>query len=130
MPVQIAGEFLDTVNLGGASAFSSASKSTTKTAVVEGAGTKSAILDCGASGGLVGVRLDAGFDGTALSFEVSEDGTNFGALNTSDGAVSLTVAASKCYTLDAATFFPWRYVKFVTSAQTGATTITAIVRVF
>lgn len=127
--IQMGGELLKVADLGEqAGALITASKREAKTVIVADGGTKSAALDCGESGMLVGYSFPSGLDGTTLSFEVSSDGTTYQALEDESGAISLTIAASKSYGLAyPSRFLGWRYVKFVVGEQTDALTITAIV---
>lgn len=128
--IQMGGELIKAVDNGdGTFSMSSASFRSVKTAVIATGGTVSAALDCGQTGCLTAISLGAEFDGTTLSFQTSNDGTTYQVLNDEYGnAVSMTVAASKNYNLNLNAFYPWRYVKFVAGEQTGATTITAIIR--
>lgn len=101
----------------------------TKTVTIANGATKSAELDCG-NGTLVGFVTDSGLNNTAMTFEGGVVAGATVGLNNMYGALSLTVAASKAYAIDPADFFPFRYVKFVGgTAETDATTITAIIRV-
>lgn len=127
--MQLGGEVVKVAELGEqAGALITASKREVKTVVVANGGTKSGALDCGEVGMLVGYSFPSGLDGTTLSFEVSSDGTTYQALENEDGAIALTIAASKSYGLDnPSRFLGWRYVKFVVGEQTDALTITAIV---
>lgn len=100
--------------------------------------TKSTVLNL-IDDRLVGFSLPATLDGTALTFEggISEgardmfidptDGTFF-ALYNSSGAVSLTVAASRHYTLDPDALEGVMWLKFVmgTNQATTDTVITCI----
>lgn len=92
------------------------------TAAIAASGTKSGAVDIQqfATGGFV---LPETFTGTAMTFEVSADGSTFVALNDSSGAVSLTVAQGKAYQLPASLMgFGW--FKFVSgSTEGGARTI-------
>jgi len=66
-----------------------------------------------------GFILPATFTGTAMTFQVSRDGTNFVALNNDSGAISKTVAQGKAYALPAEIFaFGW--FKFVSGSSEGA----------
>ena len=91
---------------------------TTQTATIAAGGTKSAAV--GIADYLTGgFQLPATFTGTAMTFEVSADGSTFVALNDSSGAISLTVAQGKAYALPAAVMaYPW--VKFVSGSTEGA----------
>ena len=66
-----------------------------------------------------GFILPATFTGTAITFQVSADGTTFVALNDSSGAVSLTVAQGKGYALPASVM-GFRFLKFVSGSSEGA----------
>ena len=127
--IQLGGERLGALQLDDQySALAVASQRVKKSVIVADGGTKSAALDCGESGVLVGYSFPAGLDGTSLSFEVSHDNVTFQALENEDGAIALTIAASKSYGLDnPSRFMAWRYVKFVVAEQTGALTIDAVV---
>lgn len=81
---------------------------------------------------LLALRTPATLTGTAFSFQVSDDGTTYVALNDPDtgAAISMIVAASKGYSIDAALFVGWRYVKVVSNAAEGADrTITLVSRI-
>jgi hypothetical protein len=97
--------------------------------IASGAAT-SAALDCGGRT-LCGVYLPSTFDGTALTFSVSWDGTNFFALWSGGAAYSVTVAASTYQELDPAKFAGVKSVKFTsgTNQATTDTILTAAVRV-
>jgi hypothetical protein len=74
---------------------------------------------------VLGAVFPAELDGTAVTFEVSIDGTTFFPLYDSTGGaqVSMTVAASRAFDLPTA-LASWPYLKFVIgTSQTGATTI-------
>ena len=116
--MQLGGEVVKVAELGEqAGALITASKREVKTVVVADGGTKSGALDCGEVGMLVGYSFPSGLDGTTYQ-----------ALENEDGAIALTIAASKSYGLDnPSRFLGWRYVKFVVGEQTDALTITAIV---
>lgn len=80
---------------------------------------------------LIGLILPAEFDGTTLTFQVSQDNATFVPLSkdTDGAAYSLAAGASKAYSLDPALFLPWAYVKLVAgTAQTGASVVTLLVR--
>lgn len=66
--------------------------------------------------------LPTGFEGTSITFEVSNDGVNFVALNDSSGAIALTVAAAKGYALPAA-LAGALWFKLVAGTQAAARTI-------
>jgi hypothetical protein len=72
----------------------------------------------------------AALTGTALSFQVSYDGTTYTALYATGGtAISYTVAASRVIPLDPAIFGAFPYLKIVSgSAEAAARTFTIIIR--
>jgi hypothetical protein len=75
-----------------------------------------------------GFMLPATFTGTAMTFEVSIDGTTFEALHDSSGTISLTVAQGKAYALPAALFaFPYAKLKSG-STESGQRTITVVLK--
>lgn len=80
------------------------------------ASTKSAVIDL-VGGTLCGLFMPAAFTGTAITFEVSNDvaGT-FHPLHDSSGAVSVTVAQQRAYSVNPITFYGWRYIKIVSNA--------------
>lgn len=69
--------------------------------------------------------LPAGFDGTTLTFEVSQDGTNFFPLYDQLGnVISVPVAASRGYFIDPGIFAGFSAMKFVSgTAQSGGDTV-------
>lgn len=97
-----------------------------KTITIANGATTSAVVPFG-SYAMAGVIMPASLDGTALTFEVSADGTNFTALDDGEGAaVGLTVAASKAYALPDA-LAVWAFFRLVMgTSQTGATDITVV----
>lgn len=86
--------------------------------IADNAQTSDAIKFKGMAGG--GFRLPAGFVGTAMTFEVSDDNDTFVELEGSDGnAVTLVVQASKAYALPAG-LLGWPYFKLKSgSSETG-----------
>jgi hypothetical protein len=75
---------------------------------------------------LLGFALPSTFDGTEVSFEVSQDGSTFYPLYDEDGdQILLTVAASRAYEINAGRFAAWTYMKFV-AGTAQATTDTVI----
>lgn len=109
--------------------FSATKVNNTKTAVIADNGTVSEAINL-EDGTLVGVYIPTGFVGTALTFQASNDGTNFFAVNVLGGALSYTVAASKYVGIDPKDFYGVKYVKFVSgSSETGGPlTLTASIR--
>lgn len=70
---------------------------------------------------LQGFVMPAAFTGASVSFKVSLDGTNFYPLyDSTNSLVSITVAASRAYTLPADTFNGWPYMKIVSGASEAA----------
>jgi hypothetical protein len=76
---------------------------------------------------LVGMALPSTYDGTAMSFKVSRDGTTYYELDdTGTGAaIPATVAASKAYSFDPIVFMPWNFV-ILRAGTAQATTDTVI----
>ncbi len=74
---------------------------------------------------LMAVLLPASLTGTALTFEVSHDGTNFAPLYKTDGdAVSYTVATSRYVLVEYEHFAAFRFVKVKSgSAEGGARSV-------
>ena len=61
---------------------------------------------------LTGIRMPADWTAASLTFEVSENGTDFGPLYNSLGEVVYTVAAAgRCIAIDPMDFVAWRFVK-------------------
>jgi hypothetical protein len=77
----------------------------------------------------LGIVVPAAFTGTALTFEVSANGTTYQPLYGTDGnAVSLTVAQGRSYPLPAAVSF-WPYFKVKSgSAEAGARTLVVVIK--
>ena len=76
---------------------------------------------------LVGIDIPAGFDGTAMTFQVSSDGvTYYTYKKLADGlAVTAVVGANASYATVPTDFAGYRFIKLVAgTAQTGAITIT------
>lgn len=96
-------------------------------AVIDAAGTVSSACDM-RIGKLRGFVLPKDFTGTAITFQVSIDGTNYGLLyDDSNTAVSVTVSAGtsvyKAYAFKADDYHclkDWPYVKLVSNAAEGA----------
>lgn len=76
---------------------------------------------------IVGMALPGTYDGTAMTYKVSRDGTTYYELDdTSTGAaVPATVAASKAYSFDPTIFLPWNFV-ILRAGTAQATTDTVI----
>ena len=72
-----------------------------------------------------GLLMPSSFTGTTISFQVSHDNSTYNALNNTTGSViSMTVAASKAYSLPIE-LTPWRYFKIVSgSSEAAARTLT------
>lgn len=96
-----------------------------ETAVIAASGTKSTVIS-NVGSRYLGMILPT-MTGTATTFEVSDDGVTFVALNNSSGAVSLTTASSKAYKLpdDLA---PFPYFKLVSGSTEAAERTIIIVR--
>ena len=73
---------------------------------------------------LVGIVIPAAFTGTALTFQVSADGTTYqGLYDDAGSAVSLTVAQGRTYSFkvdDLGCLSQWRYIKVVSGSAEGA----------
>ena len=76
--------------------------------------------------GLVGITIPSTYDGTAMTFKVSSDGTNyFDFYNGAGTLAAYVVAASRAIGVAPADFAGWRFLKLVAgTAQTGDTVIT------
>jgi hypothetical protein len=81
---------------------------------------------------MIGLVTPATFDGTAITFQVSVDGTTYVVLNDPITGNPYTVAAalSEAYYFDPSVFLPWNFVKLVagTVQATTDTVFTAIIR--
>jgi hypothetical protein len=96
-------------------------------AVIALNGTVSGAVDVG-PGRLFGFVLPKAFTGTAITFQVSADGTNYGLLYDDAGsAVSCSVSAGttvfKAYAFKADDYHclhQWRYLKLVSNATEAA----------
>jgi hypothetical protein len=67
-----------------------------------------------------GIITPATLTGTALSFQVSQDGVTYYPLyDSTNTLMSVTVGASRAYTFDPAAFNPWNFVKVVSNATEG-----------
>lgn len=101
---------------------------TAVTATIAASGTKTDAIDLRGCSRL-GFALPATFTGTAISFEVSHDNVTFQALNDDSGAVSMTVAQAKSYTVsDADGVGVWPWVKLVSGSTEGAERLITVVR--
>lgn len=71
---------------------------------------------------LVGIQLPAAFTGTALTFQVSLDGTTYQLLKstTSGSSLSYTVAQGTYVAIDPTPFYGARYIKIVSGTAEGA----------
>lgn len=80
-------------------------------------------LDMGV-GELVGIIMPAAFTGASITFQVSQDDSTYQALyDSSNSQVSITVSASRTYSLKQdvrANLSKWRYVKIVSASAEGA----------
>ena len=75
---------------------------------------------------LTALIIPANFDGSQITFEVSNDGTNFYAYrNTSNTVIIATVTAGSAMGIVPSDFASWRYIKIV-SVTTQTTTDTVI----
>jgi hypothetical protein len=93
---------------------------TTKEVTIANGQTVSGIVETRGEYPNMGLALPAAFTGTALSFEVSLDGSTFQGLYREDGsAVSVTVAPGRSYQLPVE-LAPWPYFRIVSSASEGA----------
>lgn len=90
------------------------------TATISSGQTTSGIVDTlGAT--ILQIELPATFDGTALTFLTSSDGSTFQEYrNINDVVVSITCTQAKNYGLAAQDFFPTRYIKIVSNAAESA----------
>lgn len=79
---------------------------------------------------LLGIYIPAGFSGTAITFEASEDDSVFKVMKDWDGnTISLTVAADTYVGLDTQLFLGVAYCKLVSgTAQSGEVTFKLITR--
>lgn len=67
--------------------------------------------------GIGGFVTPAALTGTAFTFLVSADGSTFvGLYDQTNTRISVTVAASRAYSLPANWFAPWRYVQIVSGS--------------
>lgn len=100
--------------------------------IAAGAATSSSCATEGPT--LVGLLLPGAMTGTALTFEASHDGTNWGPVHKDDGtAYSVAVAADRRVPVEPKYFLPWRFVRVVSNAagpgfEATARTITCLVR--
>ena len=75
---------------------------------------------------LTGLNIPTEFDGTQITFKVSNDGVNFGNYrNTSNTLITMTVTAGDSVGIVPSDFASWRYIKIV-SVTTQTTTDTVI----
>lgn len=83
-------------------------------------------------GGLVGLIMPAAFTGTTMTFNGSDDGTNFYALyNTSGTQLSITVSTNRLILFTPGDLVGPQYLQLVSgSTEGGARTIQCIVRSF
>ena len=68
---------------------------------------------------LTGIRMPASWTAASLTFQVSEDGTNFVNLYNLNGEVTYSTGASYGVSFNAEDFLSWRYIK-VRSGTSGA----------
>lgn len=91
-----------------------------------GTGAASDAIDTGATGGgfIRGLQLPATFDGTAITFQVSNDDSTYLALYDETGTlVSVTVAASRAVGFKQdliARLSGWRFIKLLSNASETA----------
>lgn len=94
------------------------------TATIANGGSLSAAVDLGPER-LVGLITPAAWTAAAITFDVSSDGSTYAPLYDSAGvevsipSASIAINAARAFTLDAATFAAWQYVK-VRSGVNGA----------
>lgn len=86
---------------------------------IANSGTASAAILCNGLS-LVGIQLPATFTGTALTFQVSVDGTTYQSLYNASGAVSYTVAEGRFYAINPQDFYGVVYLKIVSGSSEGA----------
>lgn len=85
----------------------------------------SSTINC-SQGRLAGILMPAAFDGTTISFLVSDDGTNFNSLTNADGSeYTATVAPSKAVLLPMADFYPFQYVQLRSGTASSPTNQTS-----
>lgn len=91
--------------------------------------TVSAAVDLGANT-ITGIQMPAAFTGTALTFQVSSDGSTYVPLyDASSTQYSMPVGPSRGYSIDPAVFAGWPYVKVVSgTTEVANRTITLLVR--
>jgi len=94
------------------------------TITIASSGTVSGALDL-AGRALVGFLLPATFTGTAITFQVSVDGTTYTAVyNTSNAVLSVTVTQGRVYALAPTDLLCSRYIKLVSgTTENGARSI-------
>ena len=100
-------------------------KVTYLTATIANAGTVSSAIDVGGVSedgcGIVAIYLPASFEGTALTFQGSYNGSTFKEVITTAGtALTYTVAADKWLTLPVADLAGFHQVKIVSGTAMGA----------
>ena len=86
-------------------------------------GTVSDAVNIGHGRVIFGLIMPAAFTGTAVTFQVSHDGTTYQALTNGFGqSVSVTVAASKDVSLGdfLKYLYGWEYIKVVSGGAEGA----------
>ena len=96
-------------------------------------GTTSSAAELADGFSLVALQLPATFEGTALTFTGSTDGTNYVAVYATGGAAaySVTVQVDRIVPVDPLVFVGLRFLKVVSNAAGGenaATTVTLITR--
>lgn len=91
------------------------------TATIASSGTTSGAVDLGVACP-VGLTMPAALTGTAITFLVSNDNSNYVALYDYDtaAAVSITFVASKAFNLPTRIFAGWRYLKIVSNGTEGS----------
>lgn len=70
---------------------------------------------------MLAIIMPSAWTAASITFQVSNDGSNFSDLYNSGGSeVSVTVAASKAIQLDALQFLGWRYIKLRSGTAAAA----------
>lgn len=69
---------------------------------------------------VLAVRTPAALTGTAMTFQVSDDGVTYVPLYNDGTLYSITVATSRGIPVNKALFEPWDYVKAVSGSAEGA----------
>jgi hypothetical protein len=77
---------------------------------------------------LVAVRTPAALTGTALTFQVSDDGATYVPLYDDSAAYSVAAGASRGIPVKYELFMPWDYVKVVSAAAEGGARVITLVK--